>query len=89
MGTIKLTSYGSSLREPVKIDGFVLTSVYYSVDEIYLLDVISDLTYSDLYFVKVMFIQTAVVELELKTIQNLSTLHTLCCFTLTMKVRKR
>lgn len=50
MGTIKLTSYGSSLREPVKIDGFVLTSVYYNADEIYLLDVISDLTYSDLYF---------------------------------------
>ena len=50
MGTIKLTSYGSSLREPVKIDGFVLTSVYYQADDIYLLDVISDLTYSDLYF---------------------------------------
>lgn len=50
MGTIKLTSYGSSLREPVNINGFVLTSVYYSADEIYLLDVISDLTYSDIYF---------------------------------------
>lgn len=50
MGTIKLTSYGSSLRGSVKIDGFVLTSVYYNADEIYLLDVISDLTYSDLYF---------------------------------------
>jgi ribosomal protein L7/L12 len=50
MGTIKLTSYGSSLRKPVNINGFVLTSVYYQAEDIYLLDVISDLTYSDLYF---------------------------------------
>lgn len=50
MGTIKLTSYGSSLREPVKINGFVLSSVYYQADDIYLLDVISDLTSSDLCF---------------------------------------
>jgi ribosomal protein L7/L12 len=34
----------------VNINGFVLTSVYYQAEDIYLLDVISDLTYSDLYF---------------------------------------